>query len=642
MSDESACSAADSWLSRAALLALLAVARPRAASAGAAGRVGRGPRRGAAGLRAFGSCDGLRCLPRPPPGSPADARRPCPEALEDGRSGPGRRSRDRGPTEHADERAGGRRRRARHRQDARARRSSPSTANACARSTRAAGSPVLRGSIELPGGPARRPGRRLPTARCGRPPAGDRRRLRLCDAGSRATWSPRTSPIPASRGPSSPRSTSPIRRRWRVSRTMTVDGLLRQRPAHRLDRPPRELRLPAGRVRGAPATAAPWCRAMTIRDRATGAQRRGRLVGCDDVGRPSRFAGTGMLSVLTIDLRRGLPAVDADAVLTDGQIVYALADGALRRHRALGRPRPRLAGSQVRTEIHRFDTTDPERDRRTSPAARSSGYMLSQWSMSEQDGLLRVASTTSPPFDATGDQLRQSESFVTALAPDGRSAAPGRAGRRARPRRADLRGALHRRHRLRRHVPPGRPAVRARPLRPDGAPGVGRAQDPGLLRLPAPGRSRAAARRRTRRRRQTAPPGACRSRCSTSPTPRTRCALDRESFGAAASSEVEYDHHAFSWFAEHGLATLPIDSYARRAGGPLGRRPARRAGLGGRARAGGQARRRDLVPLRDPAHARARRSRLRGRGQRGRRLRAGDADAARVARLLGLDRSWHA
>ena len=37
--------------------------------------------------------------------------------------------------------------------------------------------------------------------------------------------------------------------------------------------------------------------------------------------------------------------------------------------------------------------------------------------------------------------------------------------------------------------------------------------------------------------------------------------LDREPFGDASSSEVEYDHHAFSWFADSDLAMLPIDSY---------------------------------------------------------------------------------
>ena len=63
--------------------------------------------------------------------------------------------------------------------------------------------------------------------------------------------------------------------------------------------------------------------AVTVRDRVSGARSRHKLVGCGDVSRPSRFAGAGMLSVLTIDLERGLPAVDVDSVLTDGEVVYA-------------------------------------------------------------------------------------------------------------------------------------------------------------------------------------------------------------------------------------------------------------------------------------------------------------------------------
>ncbi len=37
--------------------------------------------------------------------------------------------------------------------------------------------------------------------------------------------------------------------------------------------------------------------------------------------------------------------------------------------------------------------------------------------------------------------------------------------------------------------------------------------------------------------------------------------IDSENFGSYATSEVEYDHHAFSWFADHGLAVLPVESY---------------------------------------------------------------------------------
>ena len=64
---------------------------------------------------------------------------------------------------------------------------------------------------------------------------------------------------------------------------------------------------------------------------------------------------------------------------------------------------------------------------------------------------------------------------------------------------ADLRRALHGRARIRGDVPPDRSAVHARPLEPGGAEGRRRAEDPGLLGVPAPGRQDPAARHRARR-----------------------------------------------------------------------------------------------------------------------------------------------
>ena len=39
--------------------------------------------------------------------------------------------------------------------------------------------------------------------------------------------------------------------------------------------------------------------------------------------RPVGFSGLGMLTVLTVDLTKGLEPVDSIAVMTDGRIVYA-------------------------------------------------------------------------------------------------------------------------------------------------------------------------------------------------------------------------------------------------------------------------------------------------------------------------------
>ncbi len=47
------------------------------------------------------------------------------------------------------------------------------------------------------------------------------------------------------------------------------------------------------------------------------------LVQCRHVRRPTAFSGLGMLTVLTVDLTKGLQPVDSAAVMTDGRIVYA-------------------------------------------------------------------------------------------------------------------------------------------------------------------------------------------------------------------------------------------------------------------------------------------------------------------------------
>ena len=54
-----------------------------------------------------------------------------------------------------------------------------------------------------------------------------------------------------------------------------------------------------------------------------GKQKAHALVQCRDVRRPIGFSGLGMLTVLTIDLAKGLDPVDSTAVMTDGRIVYA-------------------------------------------------------------------------------------------------------------------------------------------------------------------------------------------------------------------------------------------------------------------------------------------------------------------------------
>ena len=142
----------------------------------------------------------------------------------------------------------------------------------------------------------------------------------------------------------------------------------------------------------------------------------GPIVDCDRVYIPSEFAGFGSLVVLTADIEDGLSINDSVSVFTDGQTVYASPD-----RLAVATPRwpewnengEPINERDYRTAIHTFDISDPDK---TNFAASGSvrGYLLNQFSMSEYDGYLRVATTEGTPWDSSS-----SESFVTVLAENG-------------------------------------------------------------------------------------------------------------------------------------------------------------------------------------------------------------------------------
>ena len=168
-----------------------------------------------------------------------------------------------------------------------------------------------------------------------------------------------------------------------------------------------------------------WLPRGTLRSK-SGKRTDRALVGCRRVRRPANFAGLDVLTVLTIDVDKGLPAVDSDALMTDGETVYGSTKAlyvATQRYadqfNADGGP-----PNQTFTAIHKFDTSDPGRTDYVA-SGEVPGYLLSQWSLSEHNDVLRVASTTRPPW--WGGAQTQSESHVTTLrAIGGRLATLGR------------------------------------------------------------------------------------------------------------------------------------------------------------------------------------------------------------------------
>ena len=159
----------------------------------------------------------------------------------------------------------------------------------------------------------------------------------------------------------------------------------------------------------------------------------GLLYDCDAAMRPGLASGLGVLSVLTISLDEGLAVRDGTGVFSSGETVYASREGLYVATRPwfdwpIGDDGDIVeetdsagagssdSGDALRTSepqtsyVHKFDVSDPERaDYRAS--GEIPGYLLNQFSMSEYEGQLRVASTVGFAWDE--DSV--SESLVTVL-----------------------------------------------------------------------------------------------------------------------------------------------------------------------------------------------------------------------------------
>jgi uncharacterized secreted protein with C-terminal beta-propeller domain len=173
-----------------------------------------------------------------------------------------------------------------------------------------------------------------------------------------------------------------------------------------------------------------WRPFVRLADSTTGRRSKRVIVPCRHVRRPADFSGLGMMSVLTIDLERGLPAVDTDGLLTDGHVVYGSPTGLYVATERWVDPEAPVGDIPVgdATGIHKFAATGAgQTEYRSSGALR--GYLLSQWSMSEREGFLRVATTEEPSWWEGERDRREAESFVTVLEEkDGRLAQAGRVG----------------------------------------------------------------------------------------------------------------------------------------------------------------------------------------------------------------------
>lgn len=145
----------------------------------------------------------------------------------------------------------------------------------------------------------------------------------------------------------------------------------------------------------------------------------GQAFDCTDMYIPTEFSGFGALTILTVDIDDGLSVNDSLGVLSDGQTVYASTD----RLTVASNRYPEWdweTGEQIEsaddytTSMHTFDISEVgSTDYVASGSVK--GSLLSQYSLSEHEGFLRVATTDGSAWDR--DQ--QSQSMVTVLEEQG-------------------------------------------------------------------------------------------------------------------------------------------------------------------------------------------------------------------------------
>lgn len=153
-------------------------------------------------------------------------------------------------------------------------------------------------------------------------------------------------------------------------------------------------------------------------------------VSCEAISRPATYTGTNLLTIVTFDLGadrlgRGDPTTvvaDGETVYSNGPSLYIASD---RRWQAVpmprvGDPQAQVKPAEARTEIYRFDTSKPGRPRYVAGGS-VPGYLINQYAMSEWDGRLRVATTTEPPWNASGERRGATQSGVYVLSADRRN-----------------------------------------------------------------------------------------------------------------------------------------------------------------------------------------------------------------------------
>ncbi|MFP5323035.1 MAG: beta-propeller domain-containing protein [Acidimicrobiia bacterium] len=147
----------------------------------------------------------------------------------------------------------------------------------------------------------------------------------------------------------------------------------------------------------------------------------GEIVACEDVLVPEVNAGVAQTSILRVDFADGFDPADTTTVVAEAGTVYASAE---RLYLAANRWVPATddpaadaaASTDTTTALHVFDLGGEGAAPHVA-AGEVPGHVLNQYSLSEHDGHLRIATTEGDPW--AGEGVEPSSSSVRVLRLDG-------------------------------------------------------------------------------------------------------------------------------------------------------------------------------------------------------------------------------
>jgi len=143
-------------------------------------------------------------------------------------------------------------------------------------------------------------------------------------------------------------------------------------------------------------------------------------VDCENVYLPKKFAGFGLVNVVSFDIENNLAITDSVAIFTSAQDVYSS-----KTRLVVSTPEWNEPGiisrtisngeGDYKTALHTFDISEPGKTEYVA-SGKVKGTLLSRYSISEHDGYIRVATTEGSPWGRD-----DSESIVTVLEEDNKT-----------------------------------------------------------------------------------------------------------------------------------------------------------------------------------------------------------------------------